>query len=160
MEIKKIGLAPPWVIYSNEIEALFRDDPEIRVEYNDDEKEVKLYVENQEKADALTKLLPSTQSFGNIVLKITIVPANVLEDSKVKLFQVAFEGNPAFSYSRSIEGILSNPIHYIVFKKKVVQYYDDDIGDINGICSTLYQDIAKDVFGDVEGVFFCTDIND
>ena len=29
--------------------------------------------------------------------------------------------------------------------------------DINGNCSTLYQEIAKDVFGEDEGICFCTD---
>ena len=46
---------------------------------------------------------------------------------------------------------------YVVFKKEVVQYFNDSLGDIHGVCSTLMQDIAKDIFEDTEGVYFCTD---
>lgn len=41
---------------------------------------------------------------------------------------------------------------------KVVQYFNDDLGDAHGVCSTLYQEIAKDVFGEHEGIFFCTNL--
>lgn len=57
----------------------------------------------------------------------------------------------------TVDGIMTNPMTFIVFQNKVVQYWNDDLGDINGNCSTLYQTVAKDVFGDVEGIFFCTD---
>jgi hypothetical protein len=43
-----------------------------------------------------------------------------------------------------------------VFEKKVVQFFNDQLDDINGNKSTLYQDIAKDVFEKHEGVYFCT----
>ena len=48
---------------------------------------------------------------------------------------------------------------YVVFVKEVVQYFNDDLGDANGVCSTLYQDIAKRLFTSTEGVFFCTNTN-
>lgn len=57
----------------------------------------------------------------------------------------------------SAEGIFSNPITYIVFKNKVVQFWNDDLSDIYGNRSTLYQDIAKEIFGESSGIFFCTD---
>ena len=53
-----------------------------------------------------------------------------------------------------------NPITYVVFVNEVVQYFNDDLGDVYGQCSTLYQEIAKDVFGETEGVFFCTDVEE
>ena len=76
------------------------------------------------------------------------------------MFEAALEGNTALSFIRTISGIMSNPITYVVFKKAVVQYYTDDLGDYFGIHSTLFQDVAKDVFGDPDGVFFCTDTAD
>lgn len=45
---------------------------------------------------------------------------------------------------------------YVVFEAKVVQFFNDDIGDINGIKSTLYEDIAEEVFEKKEGIYFCT----
>jgi hypothetical protein len=51
----------------------------------------------------------------------------------------------------------------VVFVPEVVQYYTDNLGDINGFRTTLYQELAKELFGDSElsrGVYFCTDIID
>ena len=73
------------------------------------------------------------------------------------MFRKAFEGNPAFSYAVTVGGISSNDFNYVVFKNKVVQYWNDNLGDINGNESTLYQEIAKDIFEDCTGIYFCTD---
>ena len=43
-----------------------------------------------------------------------------------------------------------------VFAKEVVQYWNDSLSDPYGKVSTLYQDIAKDIFEDTDGVMFCT----
>lgn len=160
---KKVALSAPWVTYAREIGAMFDDDPAIKVEYDEENVEVKLYVEGVKKADAISQLLPVEKAFGGVKLKITIIPANeTLSANKQKqLFLDAFEGNPAFETAVAVEGVFSNPITYVVFRKKVVQYYNDDLGDINGICSTLYQDIAKNIFeGQTQGIYFCTDTKD
>ena len=156
----KLGLSAPWVIFYREIEAMFEYDPEVRVIFDEDENVVSLFVENADKADALTQLLPEEKEFGNVTLKIKVVPANGLAASNVDLFQKAFEGNGAFAYVKAIEGIFSGMLHYVVFRNKVVQFFTDDLSDIHGFRSTLYQDIAKDIFGEISNVFFCTDIEE
>lgn len=45
-----------------------------------------------------------------------------------------------------------------MFKNKVVQYFNDDLSDANGVCSTLYQEIAKRIFGENPMIYFCTSI--
>jgi len=156
----KVGLSAPWVTFYREINALFGDDPDIHIEYDEDEVEVKLFVQNSDKADALTQLLPTEKAFGNVVLKITVIPANEPAPTKASLIARAFQGNPVYSYGTTVDGIMSNPIHYVVFANKVVQFFNDDLGDVNGNCSTLYQEIAKDVLGAEEGVHYCTDVID
>ena len=71
-------LSSPWVEFYREIEALFAQDDEVKVVYEEEKNEVKLYVENARKADALAQLLPTEKTFGNVVLKITVIPANGL----------------------------------------------------------------------------------
>lgn len=156
----KIGMSAPWVIYYREIEELFREDPEIRVVYNEEDVEIRLYVDNSAKADALQSLLPTVKDFGNVQLKITIIPFNKLGETRENIYATAFYDNPILSYIRTIRGVFTNNITYVVFINKVVQYFNDDLGDVNGMCSTLYQEIAKDIFGENEGVFFCTDLPD
>ena len=68
------------------------------------------------------------------------------------------DGNPIFSFCRVVSGIFSHDLVYVVFVNRVVQYFNDDLSDIYGQCSTLYQTIAKDILKPQEGVFYCTDV--
>lgn len=149
-------LSSPWVEFYREIEALFAQDDEVKVVYEEEANEVKLYVENAHKADALTQLLPAEKTFGNVTLKITVIPANDLKVSKADLIAEAFDGNPALSYVQHVDAVIG-AFDYAVFQNKVVQFFDDNLSDINGNKSTLYENIAKDVFGTDVGVFFCTE---
>lgn len=158
-----IKLAPPWVTIASEMTQLFKYDPEVHVVYDNDEHLISIYVDKQRKADALAALIPETITFGNIELHINVIPANgalstTVGLSQVQLFENAFEGNGAFAFVKQITGIFANNLTYVVFKNKVVQYFNDNLGDIYGNCSTLYQDIAKNIFGSIPGVYFCTDI--
>lgn len=154
---KKLTLSAPWVLLFHELEAFFAEDKEVRVILDADSFTIKLYVSDEEKADALTQLLASEKQIGNIKVTITVIPPNKLGVDKFTLFQKAFKGNPAVNYTRSINGLYNNTMNFIVFKNKVVQYFTDDLGDINHVRSTLYQDIAKELFGEHEGIFYCTD---
>ena len=154
----KVNLSAPWVTFYRELEALFGEDPDITVVYDEDNGKISLFVDNPDKADALTQLLPAERMFCNVSIKINVVPGNTLAESKANLFLRAFKDNPAFAYGKTVAGVFSNDISYIVFKNKVVQYFNDDLGDVNGNRSTLYQELAKDIFEDHEGVCFCTDI--
>lgn len=157
---KKVKLSAPWVTFYRELEALFGEDPDITIKYDEKKNVVELYVENEKKANAMTQLLPEEKDFGNVSVKVKVIPANTIKSQKASLFNDAFNGNPAFSYVQTVGGVFTNDIDYIVFQPRVVQFYNYDLGDINGLKSTLYQDIAKDVFGEKEGVCFCTDIVD
>ena len=159
---KKLNIYAPWILFYRQLEALFAKDPDVRVDYEDSKKNVKIYVEKQKKADALSKLLPAQKVYGNIVLTIEVVPAN-LKKNPASDFQTAFEGNEAFSHITVIYNIpdayISNPISYCSFKKEVVQYPADDLGSETGLKSTLYENLAREIFGDVGGIYFCTDSN-
>lgn len=149
-------LSPPWQIYYTELTLLFDEDPDIQIIYDEDEQEIKLYVENPDKADALSMILPKEKKFSNVTLKIIIIPGNGVVESQASLFERAFAGNPVLSYVRTSTGLFE--MTYVVFVHEVVQYFNDSIGDVNGMCSTLYQQIAKDVIGEYKGVYFCTDV--
>lgn len=150
-------LSPPWINYVNELVELFGQDPDVIVRYNEDENKVSLFVEGTEKAMALEKLLPSEKEFGGAVLTIEVVPANSDEDpTDADLIKMAFKGNPV------VEGIadrelFAHEVTYVAFAKEVVQYFNDNLGDLWGNKSTLLEDIARDVFdGRSKDVYFCT----
>lgn len=156
-----LGLSAPWDTYVAEVEQMFMYDEEVHVVFDREEMELMLYVDAPYKAVALDVLLPDSKDFGDTHLKITIIPANAnvhnVSLSKNDLFENAFSLNPAFSFVKTIHGVFPNDLTYVVFENRVVQYFNDNLGDIYGCCSTLYQNIAKDIFVPMDGVFFCTD---
>jgi len=165
----RLKLSPPWVTFVNEIEAMFGNDHEINIVYDNDEVAIRLYVDNGKKAEAISMLLPEEKWFGNVCLKVSVIPANdkVFEGLETinndSVFSIAFENNPVFAFVKTIRTpILSNDITYVVFKNKVVQFFNDNLNDIHGNCSTLYEIIARDLFeGTVlQGLFYCTDIEE
>lgn len=153
-----LKLSAPWVELYNEIEAMFCQDPEIKLDYNDEEKTIKLYVNSDEKANALQQILPAERTFGNITVKVKIIPANSGNKSTASLFEAAFKGNPVLNYVRIVDDIIRGPISFVVFRPKVVQYYNDNMADINGVKSTLYEDIAREIFNPQLALYYCTDI--
>ena len=149
----------PWVTYYKELDVFFKEDPQVKVVYDEEENEVKLYVDNTTKANALAELLPAEETWGNVTLRITVIPSNrrLGATQYAQPILAALNGNKAVSFTTIIDGISSNPLTYIVFVNEVVQYFSDDLGDIYGQTSTLYQEIAKNIFGNIDGVYFCTD---
>ena len=155
----KLRLSPGWDIYYRKLSALFGRDDEVRIVYDETNDNIKLYVDNVNKADALAQLLPIEKEFGSVTLTIEVIPCNT-KTKKTRcetVYHDAFDGNPILSYIKVVEGVFSNNITYVVFNREVIQYFNDSLADIHGMCSTLAQDIAREVFEDAEGVFFCTD---
>jgi hypothetical protein len=155
---KTAKLSPPWIGYARKVYALFELDPDISIVYDEDEPALTLRVQGNAKAEALSRLLPEEKSFGSVSLKIRVVPANEVSD--ISDIRTAFQGNPAVTRIESVEGIMVNPIHYVVFENCVVQYFDDDLSTVDGSKTTLYKDLAAEVLGVPDGIFYCTEPTD
>ena len=158
-----LTMSPPWYVFYQEVNAFFKYDPQVHVLYDDDARELKLFVDDGQKAVALTELLPSYRTFGNVEVKIVVYPANGASmdncfdtDDTATLINVALAGNAAFCFSKTVDLLYQRPITYVVFRNEVVQYYTDDLGDYFGMASTLYEDIARDLLSEVDGIYFCT----
>lgn len=155
---ERLTLVSPWINFKKEIEVLFARDMEVDVEFVDgDEKIIRLRVDNVTKAEALERIMPKEKTFGNVVVRVEVIPANTPDQwSVLDTFGEAFKGNCAFHGVKE-SATPFGTFRYVIFDPKVVQYPNDDISDANQIKSTLYQEIAKDVFEDmVQGVHFCT----
>ena len=162
----RLKLSPPWITYIHQLEALFDGDPLIAFNtgYDDNGPFVTLAVGDPDKATAIAKLLPTEKHFGNVTLRVTVDGkfSNRAFVSPKELFDTAFAKNPAYAYSVSPadEGYWFFSITYVVFKNCVVQFFNDNLNDAHGLVSTLYQDIAAEVFADAgfNGVYYCTDV--
>lgn len=169
----KVNLVAPWDEYYNEMVAFFAEDPDVTVLYDTEEKHIKVLVQDPAKAEALTHLLNGEVDFGGVKLLITVVPANEViseikrcfsnannEEDYTTLYKRSLIDNDLFAYTKTIEKMIGFNAVFVVFKKKVVQYYSDNLGDLNGMKSTLAEYIARDIFVPHSGVFFCTDAKD
>lgn len=151
-------ISPPWVTYARKMQALFEQDRDVTVKYDNESRTLDLLVEGNDKASAISSILPNEVEFGNVKLTIAVKPSN--DDSPEAIVRKAFAGNDAVASIETIETDvpLFGDRTYVLFKPEVVQFFDDDMTDINGICTTIYQDIAREVFETGPGVSFCTEI--
>ena len=150
----KLNMSPPWVLYYKKLNALFGEDERISI----------IYDEDNDGADALLFLLPETVSFGNVELKIIVIPPNKTLGFKTTILNPTVAVTSLFYGNKHLDRIKTvytpcGDFTYVIFKKEVIQYYEDNISDFYGNRSTLCEDIAREVFKDIEGVFFCTSIN-
>ena len=154
--MEEVKMYSPWVVFANEVTELFRRDDEVKVEYSDDEVLLKIFVSNHDKYEALRRLIPARKEFGNVTLNIEVVPANVDYDgaSEVDLIKKAFARNPAVDSIKTYQSPFGN-VTYVAFDRCVVSVNADDMSDPHGFKSTLYQEIAKEIFG-FSHIFFCT----
>lgn len=169
----KVNLVAPWNEYYEELNAFFAEDPNVTILYDEEAKNIKVLVQETIKAEALTHLLKDEVDFGEVKLTITVVPANEVTRRVKKLvtnigddenfggmYDRALINNGAFAYTYTVDNVMGFNAVFVVFRKKVIQYYNDNLGDLHGMKSTLAENIARDIFVSHNGVFFCTDVND
>lgn len=149
----EVKLAAPWITYKKYIDMFFGKDPEIKILFNEEEPELKLVVSNPSKAYALSKMLSSYKEFGNVRLNISVENAKE-EMTSEALLLAAFENNPILEKVRSYKTPFGD-VSYALFKKEVVQFYNDEMSSIEGLKSTLYEDMAREVFENLN-IYFCT----
>jgi DNA-directed RNA polymerase subunit RPC12/RpoP len=155
----KTNLSSPWVSYYHKLCAFFRSDPNVEVKFDEENDKIELYVTGDDKYLALTAIMPDQISFGNVTIAIDIIPANKIRSkSKAELIKDALTGNGLYSNVLDIQVPgASNKFTYVMFEPKVVHYWDDNLGDPHGNVTTLAQDLAKDIFTNLDGVFYCTE---
>ena len=155
-----LGLSTPWVTFAREIDILFSKDPEVTVVYQNDDKEIKIYVDNYAKADAIAAIIPQEKTFGNVTVKVTVIPANEDFVNRITLFRNAFAGNPILNRIETVTPAQNGPVNYVIFNREVLSFFNDDLSDFYGAESTLAENIARDIFdiGD-DAICFCTEID-
>ena len=151
----QVGMSSPWVHYARQLAMLLTAD-DVDVTYYDEAKKVVIRTGNLIKANALRHVLPAIIIFGNVTLCIEIMPLEKVDN--VALFKQIFENSPIVDKIVTIsQGGQTNPFTYILFKKEVVQYWDDNLGNPHGFVFDLYQNMAENVFEDNhDGVIFTT----
>ena len=142
-------LSPPWVTYWRQLEALFNEDPDIKIGqlYNsDDKKEIWIYVSNEKKFRALSNLLPKYHTFGNVKVKNVLKFEGAPEEDVFQDLKDLFEGNQRVQEIKEATDFANVKHLFINFKPEVIQFPNDDTSDYYGLYSGLLEDIAREVF--------------
>lgn len=162
-----IDLTAPWYSYHSKLTAMFLGDPQVRVnplsEDANGNYSVNIIVNNAEKAWALRRILIRNISFSNVTLSINVlsiakdkVSSLKNSDAVFQFYENALSGNKAFI---KIESNSLSAMSFCIFKKSVVQYYNDDLTDYYGNWNGLFRDIANEIFDfNTYPINFCTDI--
>ena len=164
MKSQTLQISPPWIVFQKKVRALFENDPDIRIDTVEASAgpEATLYVAKPEKAAALARLLPECKQFGGVCCRITVVPPNggfampKAPEGAAGLAAAAFGGNAAVVAVRQVSKGLFADLAYVAFRREVVQFPADNLCDINGNWSGLYEEIAREACERAEGMFFCT----
>ena len=159
--MEKVKLSPPWDEYARKLMALFAQDEEITIEYKERENKISIWVDNTDKYEAMSKLIPAEMDFGGHKLNIEIIPADAViaeKDNRYYLKKL-FRGNNAVSEIIDTE-IGAADVTYIEFEKEVIQFWNDNLADLHGIKSTLMEDIAREIMPETTNVFYGTDVSE
>lgn len=165
---ESVGMSNPVYTFYNKFVALFINDDEVLVDeisviedgseldgaYTFD---IDVY-ENKAKFEALLKLINCDVQLGNLRVIIQINYETKQEDEiTLDTFRDAFKNNPIVNDFVEKKLPLSEvTMPYVIFKKEVVQFYNDDLSDYYGNFNGLYSEIAKDVLN-TNGINLCVD---
>lgn len=157
MKSMDLKLSTPWDIQVAKIRKLFEGDPDVGIAYDRDMITLRLFVDGEMKADAIEKILPSRYEFGNVVLKVLVLPGNEKDDFDV-LIENAMVGNPHFSGVERVrpEGSVQT-FRYAMFKPEIAQMWIDNLGDPHGNITMTYEQLAREVLGEKDGILYSTE---
>lgn len=157
----KVGLSSPWITYYRKINALFGVDPDLDVKYNDDTddtKTISIESTNTFKIMALEKLLKPSVTFGNITVSVKCLVKNDEKEAVSALFKTAFSGNPHLSDIID-KKVIAVDETFVLFKKEVIQFFNDDCTDYFSNWNGLAEDILRTVMNEGILVNIGTDIH-
>lgn len=152
----RFQLSPPWETYVKKLKGMFTCDPEIKIMYDREMRVVHVYVDQANKADALTVLLKDKVEFGEESLTIEVIPANkkIYRDTE-NIWEEAFYCNDVFCRTEEVEYPFGK-MTYVMWTGKPIQFFNDDLSDFYGNETILPEDIAADIFKPISGTCHCT----
>jgi hypothetical protein len=138
-------LSPPWEIHTRKVRELFREDEAVdAVVYDPDEQTIKVFVQGNDKAESLQRIIRDRLAFGNVNVTVTVIPSNK-EPDETEDYRRAFESNPLFTGVLRGETPSGDEVGFAVFEPEVAQFFSDDISSPFGLTTMTVEQLAKDV---------------
>jgi len=153
----KLRLSPPWYTFFNYVINSVGRDRCVEVfemqEISDGNFLIPIEVRGRDKAIALATILVPCVNFGNINVRIEVIQCGQVvkpddrcqdECSLMRIFEEAFGTNHYYEYVE-FRRVFSSIIVFPVFKKEVIQFFNDDLSDLNN----SFNGVAAHVFAEV-----------
>lgn len=158
---EQVKLSAPWETIQHMVAALLAPDTEVEVtELSETSKGVYSFdviSKNGKKIAALEKVIKNTFNVGNVTVNVNFIHEREEDEVTAQDFLDAFEGNSNFvTVADASKGLFN--ISYVIFAKEILQFFNDDLSDINGNMSIIVADAAKNVCNITDGMSFCTDV--
>ena len=137
---------------------MFGRDPEVHVkdlaEIGECRYSYMILISDKEKAKAIKAILPQNVKMGNIEIDLAILgpdedDIDPLDKSDSEIYEKAFSENPIFEKT-AVRSFGPFETSYCIFKKEVIQFWNDDLYDYYGNYSRLASDIARELFNPSE----------
>lgn len=151
-------LTPPWELLQAKLSAVLKADPCVTVDPltgQDLDMEIRIWVCNDQKAQALAAFLNKRHEFGDyLAVNVLVYAPNSVSveaslpesiDDTARLLSLALAGNKYFIKTGIGTGPMAHPAAYAVFQPAVVQYYADDMSDwyknTNEVAAKVFSDV-------------------
>ena len=158
-EYSLVGLTPPWYTFFNFLKHSIGRTKCVQVlemkELSDSNYLIQVDVKNQDKAFALATILLPFKNFGNINVRVEVLhfgqvvapEDQILDVSElIRIFEEALDTNCYFKYVEFVK-MLDLYIIFPVFKKEVIQFFNDDLSDLyrnyNGVAASVFAEVLK-----------------
>jgi len=160
-----VKLSPPWYTFFNFLKHSIGKDRCVEVlemkEISDSNFIIQVEVRSLKKALALADILLRCKSFGNIIVRVEVLhcgqavkPTGQFDDicRVIEVFKDALGTNHYFECIE-FRTIFDSEVIFPVFKKEVIQFFNDDLSDLysnfNGVAAHVFSEVLKEQIGNV-----------
>jgi len=154
-----VGLSPPCYTFHNYLKHSIGRDQHVDVlemeEISDDDYLISIEVMCKNKAIALATLLVPCKNFGNINVRVKVLHCGrtvkpycrpLGARNLISIYEEALDTNYYFEFVES-EEFWGSTVIYPVFKKEVIQFYNDDLSDLfenfNGVAAMVFAEVLE-----------------
>jgi hypothetical protein len=157
-----VQLSPPWYTLWNELKYTIGKDVSFRIsdlDVSQNPYRITIITDDTQKGSALATIIKLVHDFGKIQVTIHIQDSNgtpyegfyVTNSNELALvIRMALQGNPLFRnvYRRPTAAFFLSKDVFPVFKKTIIQFYNDDLSDYymnyNNVASHVFANVLKD----------------
>lgn len=171
--MKTAELSPPWYTLWNEIKASIGNDTAVTVNPLDTKSSpylVPITVADHDKAVAIASVMALRHQMGNITVDVQVkdregrIVSPEIPESVEKLAEMVKKalGDNTWFVEVVVKPLFMREVVFVVFKKAVIQFFNDDLSDLynnyNNVVAFVFRDVLNPAPGGIS-IICSTDKN-